>query len=99
MQLKGTNIALTVPRLMVRETRRVGLAMTTGDVMKELADIQETVLLYPSTRGRPRAHAGCASLASAVGPKVPFLRRGLCVHWGPELPDVVPTEVVIAAER
>jgi len=55
VQLKGTNIALTVPRLMVRETRRVGLAMTTGDVTQELADIQETVLLYPSTGGRPRA--------------------------------------------
>jgi transposase len=48
-------LALSVLRLMVREVRRAGLTMTTGEVMKELADMQETVLLYPSTGGRPRA--------------------------------------------
>jgi transposase len=48
-------LALSVLRLMVRDARRAGLAMTTGELMKELAGIQETVLLYPSTGGRPRA--------------------------------------------
>lgn len=48
-------LALSVLRLMTRDVRRAGLAMSTGEIMRELADIQETVLLYPSTGGRPRA--------------------------------------------
>jgi transposase len=48
-------LALTVLRLMVREVRGAGLTMSTSDVMTELARIQETVLLYPSSPGRPRA--------------------------------------------
>jgi transposase len=48
-------LALSVIRLMGREVRRAGLAMSSGDIARELSEIQETVLLYPSTRGRPRA--------------------------------------------
>lgn len=48
-------LALSVLRLMVREARRAGLTMSTRDVMAELAGIGETVLVYPSQRGRPRA--------------------------------------------
>jgi transposase len=48
-------LALSVLRLMVREVRGAGLTMTAGEIMKELSDMQETVLLYPSTGGRPRA--------------------------------------------
>jgi transposase len=48
-------LALSVLRLMVREVHRAGLTMSTGDIMEELADMQETMLVYPSTGGRPRA--------------------------------------------
>jgi transposase len=48
-------LALSVLRLMTRQVRRAGLTLSTGEIMKELADVQETLLLYPSTGGRPRA--------------------------------------------
>lgn len=48
-------LALSVLRLMVREVRRAGLDMSANDVLHELGKLQETVLLYPSTGGRPRA--------------------------------------------
>lgn len=48
-------VALSVVRLMVREARRAGLDMSVGDLVHELGKLQETVLLYPSTGGRPRA--------------------------------------------
>ena len=47
--------ALMVLRLIEREVRRSGLSISIGEIMKELADLQETVLIYPSTGGRPRA--------------------------------------------
>ncbi len=48
-------VVLSVLRLMARQVQRVGLTMSTGDVMSELAGIRETVLVYSSSRGRPRA--------------------------------------------
>ncbi len=48
-------LALSVLRLMVREVRRAGLKLTSGELLRELGRIQETVLVYPSTGGRPRA--------------------------------------------
>ena len=48
-------LALSVLRLMTRDVRQGGLSMSTGEIMRELADLQETVLVYPSTGGRPRA--------------------------------------------
>ena len=48
-------LALAVIRLMTREARRAGLDLSADQVLDELAGIEETVLLYPSTGGRPRA--------------------------------------------
>lgn len=48
-------LALGVIRLMTREARRAGLHLSADQVLDELAGIEETVLLYPSTGGRPRA--------------------------------------------
>lgn len=48
-------LALSVLRLMVRDVRRAGLEMSANDVLYELGKIQETLLVYPSTGGRPRA--------------------------------------------
>ncbi len=48
-------LALTVARLMVREAANAGLAMSVRELLDTLAGIQETVLLYPSKGGRPKA--------------------------------------------
>ena len=48
-------LALTVARLMQRETERAGIAMRVRELLSTLAGIQETVLLYQGERGRPRA--------------------------------------------
>ena len=38
------------------KARRAGLDMSVRVLLSELADIEETILLYRSDRGRPRAH-------------------------------------------
>ncbi|MGH8993959.1 MAG: IS1634 family transposase [Acidimicrobiia bacterium] len=48
-------LALTVARLMRREAVRAGHATSVRELLATLAGIQETVLVYPSTGGRPRA--------------------------------------------
>jgi transposase len=47
--------ALAIAHLMRRQARHEGLGMPVRVLLAELAGIQETVLLYPSTGGRPRA--------------------------------------------
>ena len=47
--------ALAVAHLMRRQARQHGLDLSVRVLLSELAGIQETVLLYPSTGGRPRA--------------------------------------------
>jgi transposase len=48
-------LALTVARLMRREAANAGMPMSVRELLDTLAEIQETVLLYPSTGGRPKA--------------------------------------------
>ena len=48
-------LALIIARLMVREAAHAGMAMSVRELLDTLAGLQETVLLYPSTGGRPRA--------------------------------------------
>lgn len=48
-------LALRVLRLIEREVRGSSLSISIGEIMKALANMQETVLIYPSTGGRPRA--------------------------------------------
>jgi len=47
--------ALAVAHLMRRQTAQAGLPLSVRELLGHLAGIQETVLLYPSTGGRPRA--------------------------------------------
>ena len=47
--------ALAVAHLMRRQARQAGLDMSVRELLGQLAGIQETVLLLPSTGGRPRA--------------------------------------------
>jgi transposase len=48
-------LALTVARLMVRETETAGMHMSVRELLAHLGGIEETVLLYQGERGRPRA--------------------------------------------
>ena len=47
--------ALAVAHLMCRQARQNGLDLSVRELLNHLAGIQETLLLYPSTGGRPRA--------------------------------------------
>jgi len=48
-------LALQLAHLMRREAKHAGLDMSVRDLLDHLAGIQETVLIYPSTGGRPKA--------------------------------------------
>ena len=49
-------LALQVAHLMRLKARRAGLNLSVRAMLGELAGIGETILLYQSDRGRPRAH-------------------------------------------
>lgn len=49
-------LALQIAHLMRRAAARAGLRMSIRELLRELAGIGETVLLYQGSRGRPRAH-------------------------------------------
>jgi len=48
-------LALQIAHLMRREADQAGLHLSVRDLLDQLAGIQETVLIYPSTGGRPKA--------------------------------------------
>jgi transposase len=48
-------LALQIAHLMRRQARRQGLHLSVRELLDTLAGIQETVLIYPSTGGRPKA--------------------------------------------
>ena len=48
-------LALQIAHLMRRQARRHGLHLSVRELLDTLAGIQETVLIYPSTGGRPKA--------------------------------------------
>jgi transposase len=48
-------LALQLAHLMRRIAARAGLHLSVRELLSQLAGIQETVLIYPSTGGRPRA--------------------------------------------
>jgi transposase len=48
-------LALAVARLMVRDAEAAGLHLSVRALLDSLAGIEETVLIYPGERGRPRA--------------------------------------------
>jgi len=48
-------LALQLAHLMRRRARRHGLKMSVRELLAQLAGIGETVLIYPSTGGRPKA--------------------------------------------
>jgi transposase len=48
-------LALQIAHLMRREAEHAGLHLSVRDMLEQLAGIEETVLIYPSTGGRPKA--------------------------------------------
>jgi len=48
-------LALQIAHLMRRQAEHAGLHMSVRDLLDQLAGIEETVLIYPSTGGRPKA--------------------------------------------
>jgi len=48
-------LALQIVHLMRREAEHAGLHLSVRELLDQLAGIQETVLIYPSTGGRPKA--------------------------------------------
>lgn len=48
-------LALMIAHLMRRDAARHGLDLSVRELLTRLARIQETVLIYPGTRGRPKA--------------------------------------------
>ena len=48
-------LALQIAHLMRRQAHRHGLHLSVRELLDTLAGIQETVLIYPSTGGRPKA--------------------------------------------
>jgi transposase len=48
-------LALTITRLMTRQAHQAGIHLSVRELLRTLAGIQETVLLYQGDRGRPRA--------------------------------------------
>jgi transposase len=49
-------LALQIAHLIRRRARQAGLDLSVRELLRELAGIGETVLLYHGDRGRPRAH-------------------------------------------
>jgi transposase len=48
-------LALTAAHLMRRNAEHAGLHLSVRELLTQLAGIQETLLIYPSTGGRPKA--------------------------------------------
>jgi len=48
-------LALQLAHLMRRRARKAGLDLSVRELFRQLAAIEETVLVYPSTGGRPKA--------------------------------------------
>ncbi len=48
-------LALQVAHLMRRRAHQGGLSLSVRALLTQLADIEETILIYPSTGGRPKA--------------------------------------------
>ena len=57
-------LALQLAHLMRRQAAQAGLRLSVRELLSQLAGIGETVLIYPSTGGRPRARRMTTELTS-----------------------------------
>jgi transposase len=59
-------LALMVAHLLRRQAARAGISMSVRELVTTLDSIQETVMVYPSTGGRPRARRMVTELTPAA---------------------------------
>jgi transposase len=57
-------LALQLAHLMRHRARKAGLELSVRELLRQLAAIEETVLIYPSTGGRPKARRMTTELTS-----------------------------------
>ena len=74
-------LALQVAHLMRRQAERAGLHLSVRALLGELAGIGETVLIYPSTGGRPRARRKTTEL---TGQQHELYQIFSLDRWAPE---------------
>jgi transposase len=58
-------LALAIAHLMRRHTAQAGLDLSVRELLRTLAGIGETVMIYPSTGGRPKARQMLTEMTSA----------------------------------
>jgi transposase len=58
-------LALQVAHLMRRQAERAGLHLSVRELLGQLAGVQETVLVYPSAGGRPKARRMLTEMTAA----------------------------------
>jgi transposase len=73
-------LALQIAHLMRRKAARAGLRMSVRELLRELAGIGETVLVYPSTGGRPKARRMTTEL---TGPQPKLHEIFQLATWAP----------------
>jgi transposase len=73
-------LALQLAHLMRRMTAQAGLHLSVRDLLGQLAAIGETVLIYPSTGGRPRARRITTELTSSQQQLYDIFELG---RWAP----------------
>ena len=56
-------LALAVAHLLRRQAAQAGLAMSVQELLDTLDGIEETVMIYPSTGGRPKARRMLTDMA------------------------------------
>ena len=69
-------LALQIAHLMRRCARQAGLDLSVRELLSQLAAIGETVLLYPSAGGRPKARRMTTELTGNQQAATPDLRPG-----------------------
>jgi transposase len=73
-------LALQIAHLMRREADRAGIHLSVRELLDHLAGIQETVLLYPSTGGRPKARR---MLTETTPDQAQLINIFNLHHWAP----------------
>ena len=73
-------LALQIAHLMRRHAAQAGLTLSVRELLDQLAGIQETVLIYPSTGGRPKARRMLTETTPAQDQLVEFFDLN---RWAP----------------
>jgi hypothetical protein len=72
-------VALLLASLLRRQLAQQGLDLPLGRLLRELRDIREVALLYPTRRGRPHQPVTCLSHMTALQEDL-FARLDLARH-------------------